>query len=1067
MVHELFRQQARQHPAKIAVRHENATISYDDLDTYSDNLAISLCEAGLKQGDVVGVLLNPGIRWVSSVLALFKAGLIYLPLSRSYPSKKLLQISEHTQFKCLLVEKEWEEDISALLEEENRDVILVPDDADAIAASRNNRSGDSLVQISPDDGNYIIYTSGSTGAGKAIIGCHKGLSHFIKWQIKEFGIGADCRVSQLTSMVFDASFRDIFLPLLTGGTLCIPGEHVRTNIQALIEWLGTEAITVIHCVPSVLKLITRQLELTHKGIPEFNQLRTVFMAGEPLYVRDITAWRDKVGDRVELVNLYGTSETTMAKTFKRIGNLPKDPAALLPAGKPIANTTVAVINQNRICRIGELGEVYIKTPYWTKGYYKNEALNRKVFVQNPLVSDREDIVYRTGDIGRYKEDGDIEVVGRTDDQVKVNGIRVELSEIEQAVLRMPGIREVIVKARMTGENINELICYYTSKDVVEGDLRDFLSKELSGSLVPAYFVPMTEFPLTLNGKIDRKGLPEPEKLMEHNQSYEPPQGINEQIIESIWKEVLSRDRVGRNELFFQIGGNSLKAIRVISRISVEFNVFIKVVELFDNNTIAKLSRLIEKAERETVAAIPAIKPQELYELSRAQKRLWTLNQVNPESFAYNIPEAYLLEGPIDWKLIKQSFETVIKRHEILRTNFVLVNGEPGQKIKPASEVNFQTEIIDAGILRGKGKDIDTLLNEYARMPFVLESGPLFRALFIKLDAERCIFFLNIHHIITDSWSREIFFRELLLAYQAIRKNEPCFLPPLTIQYKEFAAWYNRKLRLPEMDVHRQYWIRMLQGNIEEADLPIDFPRPSVRTADGGIITKVLNEEASASIHSLNTTCNSSPYITLMAAVRILLFRLTGQRGVIIGTPWTCRTHRDLEHQQGFFVNMLALLIPLYDEDTIYQVIERTRMIVTESEKHQEYPFDMLFENLQYHRRPNRLAPFDVAFDWHSKPGFNEIESPFSINYYPIRFNAIKADLWFHGYEDEGKICLSLEYSSDLFRETTGLILLNKLQRILSQATGNGHVTIKDLLLEIPGEPVPGNTTVDIQFNFSA
>lgn len=1064
MIHELFGQQARLHPEKTAVRDENAAITYRDLDIYADKLSGLLRGAGLEQGDITGVLLRPGITWVAAILAIFKAGLIYLPLSRSYPRKKLLQIYEHTRFKCLLVEKEWQEEMSALFEKERPDVILSPGDADNVAPSADVNN--SLTQISPEDGNYIIYTSGSTGAGKAIMGCHKGLVHFIKWQIKEFRISADCRVSQLTSMVFDASFRDIFLPLSTGGTLCIPGEQARTNMQSLIEWLEAEEITVVHCVPSVLKLITRQLELSQKRPPLLRQMRTVFLAGEPLYTRDITAWRESAGTHVELVNLYGTSETTMAKTFKRIKDVPKDPAALLPAGKPIDNTTVAVINQNRICRIGELGEVYIKTPYWTKGYYKNDELNRKIFVQNPLVSGREDIVYRTGDMGRYKEDGDIEVIGRTDDQVKVNGIRIELGEIEQAVLRMTGIREVVIKPRMTSENMNELICYYTSKDIPAEDLREFLRKELSDPLVPAWFVPMSEFPLTLNGKIDRKMLPEPERVTGQDQLYEPPQSLTEQVVEGIWKEVLFRDRIGRNEPFFQIGGNSLKAIRVISRISVEFNVLVKVVELFNNNTIAKLSRIIERTGKGIAAEIPTVKPQLFYELSRAQKRLWTLYQVNPESFAYNIPEAYLLEGPVDWQAIRQSFDTVIRRHEILRTNFVLVNGEPGQKIHPVAEVGFDPEIIEAGMLQDKGIEIDSLLKEYACRPFVLESGPLFKALFIKLDADRCIFFLNMHHIITDSWSREIFFRELLLTYGSIRDKAPSTLPPLKIQYKEFAVWYNRKFRLPEMDVHRQYWISMLQGNIQEADLPIDLPRPAVRTADGGILTKVLDEDLSAAIHQLNTRCNATPYIMLMAAIRILLFRLTGQQGVIIGTPWTCRTHPELENQLGFFVNILMLLIPVDGEDTLRQVIDRTRAIVAESEKHQEYPFDMLMENLQYHRRPNRLAPFDVAFDWHSRAGFRETDAEFAVSYYPIGFNAIKADLWFHGYEDEGRICVSLEYSSDLFRETTGIILLDKLEKILIRAVEDDNVNVKDLLLDMPGEPAPGKRIAGIEFNFS-
>ncbi|MBD0259129.1 MAG: AMP-binding protein, partial [Cytophagales bacterium] len=455
-IHLVFENVADRFPDRIAIEEDERAISYTGLDGAYRQLSGVLQGAGVAKGDTVCVLLPSGIEAVTALLAIFKAGAVYLPVDTAFTRKRFAQIFRENTCRCLITNPEGKAVLLSLMETVEvpvPDLIVAEEGGWQLYTRREDRYAAwppapvppvREVALDPDDGNYIFYTSGSTGEGKAFLGCHKSLSHFIGWEIDAFGLDHTCRVSQLSQLTFDASFRDILLPLSVGGTLCIPSAPVRNNVHRLIEWIAAKHISLIHCVPSIFKLLTRELPLSESKADRFPDLRYILMAGEALYNRDVRNWRDAVGDHVQLVNLYGTSETTLAKTFHRIGAVAEDPHQVIHAGQPIANAFVIIANHNKLCRIGEIGEVYIKTPFATKGYLHDPALNQASFVANPLTGNAEDVVFRTGDLGRYVQDRNVEIVGRLDDQVKVNGKRVELNEISRAALGVAGVVEAIV-----------------------------------------------------------------------------------------------------------------------------------------------------------------------------------------------------------------------------------------------------------------------------------------------------------------------------------------------------------------------------------------------------------------------------------------------------------------------------------------------------------------------------------------------------------------------------------------------------------------------------------------------
>ncbi|AKD53909.1 amino acid adenylation domain-containing protein [Spirosoma radiotolerans] len=1056
MVYKLIDEQAIQMPDKVAIEAQDGTATYRAIYEKSNQIAHLLLQSATEHQAIIGVVLSPGIDLVQSLIGIFKAGAIYLPIDKEFASKRLADMFQQSPCHTIITSADYKEEVDIMLRlysPQTRQVIVMEEEGPVCFKVINHQwekvsmnpvsTASPDVDVQPDDANYLFYTSGSTGTPKPILGCHKSLTHFINWEMGEFKLDSSCRVSQLAQFTFDASLRDIFVPLCAGGTLCIPSAEIKLNYARLIDWIGRSEITLMHSVPSLFRMIVK--ELSQGSIsPRFEKLRYYLLAGEPLFATDILNWRHVANTTTELVNLYGPSETTMVKTFHRVGHRPISPTESIPAGLPIANTFIAIINSsNKLCKVGEKGEIFIRTPYMTKGYYGNEALTKQVFVQNPLVSDFEDIVYKTGDLGRYLPDRSVELLGRIDDQVKINGIRVEPEEIRKTVLVLPGITEAYVTAVKNTDNVNELVCYYTGHPYADVELRQQLKASLTEYLIPAYFVHLPAFPLNANGKIEKKALPKPNELVLKGLVYEPCQGGIEETLEAVWQEVLGLERIGRKASFFEVGGTSLKATQIVTRIYQKLKASVSIKDLFTKPTIAELANHINNLILEQDTSIRKIAEQPYYDVSHGQRRLWVLSQLEDDSAAYNMTASYEIRGELTISAVQQAFDQVIARHESLRTTFFFHQGELKQKIHQDTN-GFAVDYVD---LANASTDVtDERIRQMALTSFDLEQGPLLKVALIKTAEQTYRLMLAIHHIITDGWSMEVMIREMLAFYQAADAGSEPLPRPLNVQYKDFAAWQNEQLSGDRLLRHKAYWQTKLSGPLPVLELPADRPRPALKTFDGDTVDISFPGRNVAAFAELCQKQQVSLHMGILSLVYALFYRYTGSSDIILGTPSAGRLHKELEGQIGYYVNLLALRTTFAGTDSFAELLQQVKDTTLGAYEHQLYPFDKLVEDLRVTRELSRSPLFDVAVILHNTSiREEEVNQINTIQVQPLKpqVRVSKYDLQFNFYAVADSLTLSIDYNTSLFNR-------GRMERMLLHLA-----QLMQIVVEQPGAPVSG------------
>jgi tyrocidine synthetase III len=1031
-LHTTFEGRARQFPNRTALEETGREISYSELNARVNTLAHVLLDLGIKKDVIAACILPSGIELVTSLLACFKAGGIYLPIDISFPKKRLLQVFNQTFSGIIITNTSIEKSVKSLIEELNINIryLVVLDDEKIVVSKydsdkevdfyplQENLSADNPnIDIQPDDSNYIFYTSGSTGEGKAILGSHKSLSHFINWEIREFAIDHTSRISQIAQPTFDASLKDILTAVCAGGTLCIPSAEARSNSILLVEWIDSTKLTVLQCVPSIFREILKALDLMEEKRKLFTSLKNVLLAGEMLYAKDLLKCRRLIGEHVEIINLYGATESTVLKTFHRIKVIPENPSQIIHVGKAISDTSVAVINDGHICRTGEKGEVYIKTNYLTKGYINNETLNKLVFIQNPLVKNRADIVYKTGDIGRYLADGNIEILGRIDHQVKINGVRVELGEIEGAVLKIKGIDEVVIMAHLNPENQYEIVCYYTNPEIKASDIRIELKNELAENSIPNHYIWLEKFPQNSNGKINKRLLPKPESQLRQRQSFEACVSVTENELEIIWQQVLNIHDIGRSTSFWDLGGNSLKAMQILTRIYKTFSIGLKITDIFSNTTIEKLAKVIDNTKETVYYKIEPVPDNAHYEVSHSQKRLWVLSQFEGEKVAFNMHGAYVFHEGLDRKAFAKAFQTLINRHESLRTTFIAIGGEPKQKIHTITDHLFNFDYQDLQNEVSPMREAERLVKKEPFIPFDLENGPLLRVKLLQVEIDKFIFLFTIHHIIADEWSMEVLVREILHLYHNYSAGKDNDLPALKIQYKDYTAWQNKQLTGEKLEEHRNYWFQQLSKEIPVLALPTDYPRPAIKTYNGNRLSFILNKETTNGLKELGQKNGASLFVVVLAIIKALVYRYTHQNDIIIGSPVAGRDHLDLEDQIGFYINMLPLRTVINGNEDFESLLNQVKITTLNGLNHQVYPFDKLVDELNIPRDTSRSVLYDLGFTWHSIIiNDDDADSNLSFKKYQTDFITAKADLWFHGIESNEEIILFLEYNTDLFKK---------------------------------------------------
>ncbi len=751
--------------------------------------------------------------------------------------------------------------------------------------------------------------------------------------------------------------------------------------------------------PSRLKLL-----LENQNISVLGNLSVLLIGGEPLPA-DLFERLTPLFATTDIFNVYGPTEATIWSTAKKLND------GVLNIGKPLMNESVLILSQDgQLVPFGVVGEICIGGDGLARGYYQRPDLTADRFIPHPFKSGQR--IYRTGDSGRWLADGNIECLGRTDDQIKIRGYRIELGEIEACLKKHPAIREAVVVAKDKDSTTRELAAYFISTEELGiADLRNFLSRTLPEYMIPTWFVRLEKLPLTPNGKTDKKALPDPRQTgLKPDTEHISPRNELEQKLADIWQEILQVQHIGIDDNFFDLGGHSLKATRIVSKIHKEMGIEIRLRDMFTFPTIAGLSEIIRQKDSSTLIQIAPIPQAEYYALSHSQRRLWILDQMEGGFVAYNMPSAYRINGGLDISAFQKAVHALVVRHESLRTVFVVIDGEPKQHICDNIGNIFE-------IITDPSNDHKEVVDE-AVTPFDLSEGPLFRVKLLRITENEHILMLNMHHIIGDAWSSDVLSKDLLMLYQAYAAGHEPRLPNLKIQYKDYAAWQNALLASDQVKESVAYWKSKLSGELPVLQLPIDLPRPPVQTYNGKTFHFMLNENIGNNLKTLAKSRNASLFMILMAMLKILLHRYTNQEDIIIGSPVSGRIHPDLEHQIGFYVNMLALRDEVRFQDNFVSVLEKVKQTTLDAYQHQIYPFDRLPDDLQLSRDLSRAPLFDVMLVLANQESPLPQPDGLMVSGIAIEAGISKFDLSFEVTEKETHLDIGINYNTDLFKEDT-------------------------------------------------
>ncbi len=1066
VIHYAFEHMASLKKDSIAVQTESANISYEALNAQANRLADLLSKIPLQKGEIAAAFLSDSIVQLVSLLGIFKAGCIYLPLDKKYNQNHWESLFMDIKPKALIIS---EDNFDLLNGYDEMFQYTIPQvitatlqDDGAIAFTTYVHNGNTYVneeidqelsgenptiEIDEDDSNYIFFTSGSTGKPKAVLGKHKSLCHFISWVTKEFEITDTDRIGLLASFSFDASLHDIFAALSVGSTLFIPSNETKENIGELQNWIQQQNIGILHMVPTLFRLLTMSVIGNTKENVDFSRLKYVLLAGEKLYRKDVLAWRDRFGDDTEIVNLYGTTETTCLSTINRIGDeMEGDPAEVFGVGQPISNTMILILNSNnQLCRVNEVGSVYIRTPYTTKGYYKDEELTNKKFVQNPL-TDKKDIIYKTGDYGRYDEQRNITILGREDGIVKVSGVRVDVNSIEKTILELEPVEMVKCILRQDQDKNYSIACFFKSDVLDIEDIRRHCTQFLSQYEVPSFIIKLDEFPINANGKIDRNA------LEQHLNNFEMSSGeimgatneVEQQLID-IWQGILEVDGVGIGDDFLLRGGNSIRLIKLKVKLHQIFDVSLSINDLFSNSKLQDQANLIINAKAETFESIPNVSAQENYPLSSSQHRLWILSQFEGSSESYNMPSSIKLNIN-EIGNFERAIEAVIGRHEILRTVFAEnEDGEIRQWIRPVEEFDFTIDKVDYRTSKDPEASAENYIQKDSYKSFDLANGPLVRIALLQTTDTDYVFYYNMHHIISDARSMELLAQDVQTYYDALEEGTTPKLAELSIQYKDFAAWQLEKLSGDSFKADQQYWSNYLSGTLPILELPSSKMRPKVFTHQGNRLTTLVDARRTSLLKEYCQEQGGTLFMGILSILNVLFHKYSNQKDIIIGSPIEGRDHIDLANQIGFYINTLVHRNQVDVTRSFNEFFSSVKKNVIASFDHQQYPFDEVLEDLSLIRDVGRNALFDVLLTLQNTGKVSENEELVAGMKEGEVTNKGKAlsqmDLAIDFLEVGDRMYFQVIYNSDIYEENMISGLMLHFQELLDSLLSNPNALL--------------------------
>ncbi|MCP4156056.1 MAG: amino acid adenylation domain-containing protein, partial [bacterium] len=1071
-VHQQFELQAEKTPDKSALAgtpspgspYDPDGLTYRQLNERVNRLARYLRKKGVTGGHPVGLLLAPSIHIIVSMLAINKAGGTYMPVDPGYPAQRVAGILKDSGAAHLLTHsginpetqaKDYPGKIINLDIEETEIAKENPanpgfeaDAAPGPPGQKRNRNADTPI--------YIIYTSGSTGKPKGAAVYHGNFSNLIAWFITEFGLQADDGNILVTSVSFDLTQKNIYAPLVTGGRLTLPGlDHF--DPAAILKIIDEQKITWLNCTPSMIYEIVRNSKAGE--LKKLITLRYLFLGGEPIVMKMMEEWIESPYFKTEIVNTYGPTECTDICAYYRAREPRKYYDNPVPTGYPVYNAQLYVMDPSqRPLPIGIPGELLIGGEGVGPGYINEATLTAEKFINVTIAADPDENtqpvkLYRTGDLVKWSPNGTIEFIDRVDHQVKIRGFRIELGEIENKLLNHEEIKAAVVLAltrKSTRDNAGtaaeKYLCAYVVSDnkLDVSALINNLGKQLPEYMIPAYFKQIPTMPLTPNGKIDRKQLPEPsDEEMESDTGFVEAGTEIEKKLKIIWQEILGVKKISIKDSFFRHGGDSLLAVKMVTHIRDAFKAKLPMKDFFSNPTIAELAVIIENGEKEQIR-IEKAPPGTVIPLSFAQERLWFLQQLDSGSTSYYVPRALRLTGKLNTTIIENAFAEIIRRHEILKTTFPTVEGKPVQRLMEDYKFHLpiidMTEIAHLEKTQKLQKVRDWLLKE-GQKGFDFEKGPMARITLLKLTPEEHILVSTEHHLVHDGWTQGVLLKEFITLFCAYTEGKPSPLPELPVQYADFAYWQRNYIKGDVLENHLYYWKEKLTGLAPLLNLPVDHPRPPVITGAGKVKRCFLSRELTEKLMTFSAQKETTLFITMLALLKILLYRYTGTADICIGTGAANRRFKELENLIGMIINTLALRTQLDGDLNIHNNLQRTKTTCMEAYEHEDTPFEKIVEVVQPERSLEYMPIFQVMFsfmdtpaEYLSLPGLqlqvletHNLSAKFDINI------LVEPPMAERMEETGGRIEVVWEYNTDLFDDSTIDRLMNHYNSLLEIA----------------------------------
>ncbi len=1003
---ERLHEQLQQTPERTALIWNGGQLSFAELHAQANRLAHYLRDKGVGPDVCVAISAERSPQLLIGLLAIIKAGGAYVPLDPDYPAERLAYMLEDSGVQLLLTQ-------THLLGQ-------MPEAPGVSAIAMDSLKLDSWPSQAPGlhlDGEhlaYVIYTSGSTGQPKGVGNTHRALMERLQWMQDSYQLQADDVLMQKAPISFDVSVWECFWPLISGCRLLLaaPGEHRDPHrIAQLVQEYG---VTTLHFVPPLL-----QLFVDEPLSAECHSLRRVFSGGEALPAELRNRLLEQLPN-AQLHNRYGPTETAINVTHWQCS---VDDGERSPIGRPLGNVLCRVLDAElNLLPAGVPGELCISGQGLARGYLGRPALTAERFVVDPL-SEEGARLYRTGDRVRWCADGVLEYLGRLDQQVKLRGFRVEPQEIEARLLAQDGVAQAAVLVRDTVAG-PQLIGYYTAPASDEDEteqrarLTTALAAELPEYMVPAQLLRLEAMPLSPSGKLDRRALPEPQwQVREH---VEPSTDLERQIAQ-IWREVLGQPRIGLKDDFFALGGHSLLATQIISRTRQACDVELPLRALFEASELGDFAEQVlliqQSGARNQQPPIARVDRSQPVPLSYSQQRMWFLWQMEPDSPAYNVGGMARLSGVLDVGRFEAALQALILRHETLRTTFPSVNGVAHQQVHADTGLRMAWKDFSALAPDARQQRLQQLADSEAHQPFDLETGPLLRACLVKAGEQEHYFVLTLHHIVTEGWAMDIFARELGALYEAFLDDRESPLEPLPVQYLDYSVWQRQWLESGERQRQLDYWTGQLGREHPLLELPSDRPRPAVQSHQGELYRFDLSDELAARVRAFNAEHGLTLFMTMTAALSLLLYRYSGQTDLRIGAPVANRIRPESEGLIGAFLNTQVLRCQLDGQMSVGQLLEQVRHTVIEGQSHQDLPFDQLVEALQ----PPRSTAYNPLFQVMCNVQRWEFQQSrqlagMTVDYLVNDARATKFDLNLEVTDLDQRLGCCLTYSTDLFDE---------------------------------------------------